>query len=65
VTVEGVFAVTLLALFGVGGGLSIIGYRKRMTLMLWSGVVILIVVFAYVAIYVLLLLACSTGEGCL
>lgn len=58
------FLALVLALCGIGCGLSIAGYRMGKTLLLVSGVIILIVVLGWLAIDAFFMFACYTGGGC-
>jgi hypothetical protein len=55
---------TLLVLSGVGGGLGLIGYRKRIGILMWGGIMILVVVLAWLSMEAIFWIPCVTGAGC-
>ncbi len=55
----------LLVLSGIGGGLGLIGYRKKISLVMWGGILILVVVVAWIAMEALFWIACIAGAGCI
>jgi len=65
VTVEVVFLGLLFVLIGVGSGLTIMGVRKRSTLLLVSGITILAPVGVFAAYNLFFMVVCWTGNGCI
>jgi hypothetical protein len=55
---------TLLVLSGIGGGLGLIGYRKKIGTVMWIGIVIMVVVLAWIGMEALFWISCIAGAGC-
>lgn len=56
---------TLLVLSGIGGGLGLIGYRKKIGIAMWSGIMIMVVVLAWIAMEAFFWIPCMAGAGCI
>jgi hypothetical protein len=59
-----VLLAVLLVLSGLGFGLGLIGYRKKVGLVMWGGIMLLVVALAWIVMEAFFWIPCMAGAGC-